>query len=227
MRKIGENIRFYRNLRGLTQTALARKVQVAPAYISQIEANQRVPSLKVTRRIAQVLGIDTSVLVREADSRASEGRLSVSEKLDLLRTLIMSIEGESRSEAAGEADTRARDGRDCVATELYTEPAFCLILREFSSPATFGRESSDTSVECHVVLEGKVSVVDRVPVPDLVAGDCRSLSRPGGDRLCGSRGARVVSAYAPRIPLEWAVRTGEEKVEAEAGGVATPRSAGA
>ena len=60
MRKIGENIRFYRNLRGLTQTALARKVQVAPAFISQIEANQRVPSLKVTRRIGNVLGIDTT-----------------------------------------------------------------------------------------------------------------------------------------------------------------------
>ncbi len=54
MKKIGENIRFYRNLRGLTQTALARQVEVAPAYISQIEANQRVPSLKVTRRIASV-----------------------------------------------------------------------------------------------------------------------------------------------------------------------------
>ena len=86
MRKIGENIRFYRNLRGLTQTALARKVQVAPAYISQIEANQRVPSLKVTRRIGNVLGIEMSVLVREADPRLHEGRLSDSEKLDLLQS---------------------------------------------------------------------------------------------------------------------------------------------
>ena len=91
MKKIGENIRFYRNLRGLTQTALARRVQVAPAYISQIEANQRVPSLKVTRRIAGVLGIDMSILVREAETRIQEGRLSVSEKLDLLRTLTSAL----------------------------------------------------------------------------------------------------------------------------------------
>ena len=104
MRRIGENIRFYRNLRSLTQTALARKVQVAPAYISQIEANQGVPSLKVTRRIANVLGIEMSVLVREADPRAQEGRLSDSEKLDLLRTLIMAIEGESRTESGDVAE---------------------------------------------------------------------------------------------------------------------------
>jgi len=222
MKKIGENIRFYRNLRGLTQTALARKVQVAPAYISQIEANQRVPSLKVTRRIAQVLGIDTSVLVRESDSRAAEGRLSVSEKLDLLRTLIMAIEGETRAEDVVPAEIRSREGRGLVATELYSEPAFCLILREFSSSRVFGRESRETEVECHVVLEGKAAVVDRLPAPDLVAGDCRSLSRPGDDRLAGSRGARVVSAYAPRIPLEWAL--GEAEAEVGAGEAESPEA---
>ena len=117
MKKIGENIRFYRNLRGLTQTALARKVQVAPAYISQIEANQRVPSLKVTRRIANVLGIEMSVLVREADSRSPEGRLSDSEKLDLLRTLIMAIEGESRGVTSAEAETHVAEGRDVKTTQ--------------------------------------------------------------------------------------------------------------
>lgn len=201
MKKIGENIRFYRNLRGLTQTALARKVQVAPAYISQIEANQRVPSLKVTRRIANVLGIDMSVLVREADSRAQEGRLSDSEKLDLLRTLIMAIEGESRDVASPEAETRAVEGRDVVAREVYSEPAFCLVLREFSGPVTFGRESTETDVECHIVLDGRVRVVDQAPGDELTAGACRSLSGPGEDRLSGLRGARVVSAYAPRVAL--------------------------
>lgn len=201
MKKIGENIRFYRNLRGLTQTALARKVQVAPAYISQIEANQRVPSLKVTRRIASVLGIEMSVLVREADSRSPEGRLSDSEKLDLLRTLIMAIEGESREVPSGEVETHVAEGRDVVAREVYSEPAFCLVLREFTGSANFGRESAETDLECHIVLEGRVRVIDRVPGPELSAGECHSLSRTGIDRLVGSRGARVVSAYAPRVPL--------------------------
>jgi transcriptional regulator with XRE-family HTH domain len=67
-------------------------VQVAPAYISQIEANQRVPSLKVTRRIADVLDLDMSILVRETDPRVAQGRLSDSDKLDILRKLMLSIE---------------------------------------------------------------------------------------------------------------------------------------
>ncbi|MFN8177039.1 MAG: helix-turn-helix transcriptional regulator [bacterium] len=216
MKKIGENIRFYRNLRGLTQTALARKVQVAPAYISQIEANQRVPSLKVTRRIASVLGIDMSVLVREADARSQEGRLSDSEKLDLLRTLIVAIEGESRTPPPEEAEVRVAEGHDVVAREVYSEPAFCLVLREFSGVATFGRESAETDVECHVVLEGCVHVIDRTPAPDLAAGDCRSLSHPGADRLAGTRGARVVSAYAPRVSLGLLVDRESAAVDAPA-----------
>lgn len=203
MRKIGENIRFYRNLRSLTQTALARKVKVAPAYISQIEANQRVPSLKVTRRIGTVLGIEMSVLVREADPRVHEGRLSDSEKLDLLRTLIMAIEGESRSGEAGEEDVRSRESRDFVATELYSEPSCSLVLREFSSTGEFGRELDDLDVECHVVLEGRVRILDPTPRgADLSTGHCRSLLPGGTDRLLGGRGARVMSVYSPRVTLE-------------------------
>ena len=216
MRKIGENIRFYRNLRSLTQTALARKVQVAPAYISQIEANQRVPSLKVTRRIANVLGIEMSVLVREADPRAQEGRLSDSEKLDLLRTLIMAIEGESRT-GEPESVVQTVEGRDFVATELYSEPAYSLVLREFTSSGTFGRETPELDVECHVVLEGKVRVLDPSPGPEVPVGGCRSLSGSGTDRLAGVRGARILSVYAPRVALkslaETAAAAGASSVE--------------
>lgn len=201
MRKIGENIRFYRNLRSLTQTALARKVQVAPAYISQIEANQRVPSLKVTRRIANVLGIEMSVLVREADPRAQEGRLSDSEKLDLLRTLIMAIEGESRAEDAGAGVVRTAESRECVLTEIHSEPAYCVILREFTASGTFGREAEDGNVECHVVLEGRVRAGEGSAGRDLEVGESVTLSGPGEDRCAGARGARVLSIYAPRVPL--------------------------
>ena len=38
-------------------------------------------------------------------------------------------------------------------TELYSEPAYCIILREFTSSGPFGRESTESDVECHVVLE--------------------------------------------------------------------------
>jgi transcriptional regulator with XRE-family HTH domain len=200
MRKIGENIRFYRNLRQLTQTALARKVQVAPAYISQIEANQRVPSLKVTRRIATVLGIEMSVLVREADPRAQEGRLSDSEKLDLLRTLIMAIEGESRTEVSPGPEARTAESRECVFTEIHSEPAFCVVLREFTSGGAFGGEAEDGAVECHVVLEGRIRVTEAGAAREVSTGGAVTPSA-SGDRCTGTRGARVLSLYAPRVPL--------------------------
>jgi len=211
MRKIGENIRFYRNLRGLTQTALARKVQVAPAYISQIEANQRVPSLKVTRRIGNVLGIEMSVLVREADPRLHEGRLSDSEKLDLLRTLIMAIEGESRSGEESGAEVHSVEGRDFVATELYSDPSFSVVLREFSATGVFGREFEELDVDCHVVLGGRVRVVDPSPAGELATGDCRSLTPGGSERLVGGRGSRVLSIYSPRVTLSALVRVAEQE----------------
>ena len=211
MKRIGENIRFYRNLRGLTQTALARKVQVAPAYISQIEANQRVPSLKVTRRIADVLGIDMSVLVRETDPRAAEGRLSDSEKLDLLRTLILSIERSARSPERDDG-AHAIEGRHAAVTELCSEPSYAVFVREFTGPAVFGRESSDVTVETHSVLEGRIEVLTSGPGRELWQGDCLSLSGPGDERLRGTEGARVISVYGPRVTLE---TIADEAVEAE------------
>jgi transcriptional regulator with XRE-family HTH domain len=200
VKRIGENIRFYRNLRSLTQTALAREVHVAPAYISQIEANQRVPSLKVTRRIADVLGIEMSVLVREADPRAEEGRLSDSEKLDLLRTLIMAIEGESRAEPPS-SDVRTISLPGIRATELHSEPSYAVVFREYTGEATFGRESDELDVENHVILEGEVRVLDAGSSRPLHVGDSHSLAGPGSDRLHTTSGARVLSVYAPRVPL--------------------------
>ncbi len=209
MRKIGENIRFYRNLRSLTQTALARKVQVAPAYISQIEANQRVPSLKVTRRIANVLGIEMSVLVREADPRAQEGKLSDSEKLDLLRTLIMAIEGESRTESNEDFENRTLEAREFIATEVYSEPGYCLILREFSGSGPIGRESTEMDVECHVVLDGRVRVNGNGPAREIRRGGTLSLTEAGSERIWGTRGARVLSVYSPRVTLGMLVEAAE------------------
>ncbi len=218
MKRIGENVRFYRNLRGLTQTALARQVHVAPAYISQIEANQRVPSLKVTRRIADVLGIDMSVLVRETDPRAVEGQLSDSEKLDLLRTLMLSIErgGQARKE---EEQSRTAQGDQWTGTQLHSEPAYCVWVRDFDGPVVFGCESPEATMESHLVLEGEVEILDRQEPVQLRAGDCH-LPRGGGARLRARPGARVLSVYAPRL-------SPQELVPGEAEGAeVSPRSWG-
>ena len=212
MKRIGENVRFYRNLRGLTQTALARQVHVAPAYISQIEANQRVPSLKVTRRIADVLGIDMSVLVRETDPRAAEGQLSDSEKLDLLRTLMLAIErsGQAKKE---EERSRTAQGDGWTGTQLHGEPAYSVWLRDFERPAVFGRESSEATAECHLVLEGEVEILDRFRPALLSSGKCYA-AQDSEARLQAGSGARVLSIYAPRVLLQ-PPTTGDQDAEAE------------
>jgi transcriptional regulator with XRE-family HTH domain len=198
LQRFGENIRFYRNLRGLTQTALARKVMVAPAYISQIEANQRVPSLKVTRRIAEILEIDLSVLLRESDPKRSEGRLTDSEKLDLLRTLMLSVEADRKENSP---EPRVLQREDLVAMELYSEPAYSVFVRDFAEIRIFGRESREALLECHVILEGKVWMVNGRNDQELPEGSCVSLSSPGENRLRSDQGTRVLSVYGPRVEL--------------------------
>lgn len=198
MRRIGENVRFYRNLRGLTQTALARLVQVAPAYISQIEANQRVPSLKVTRRIADVLGLEMSVLLRETEAASPEGRLTKSETLDLLRTLILSIESERAH--PDESDAVVRNALvDC--TELASEPAFGIVLRTFHARAPLAGETPETTMECHVVLQGRVVRDYGATYDEWTSGQSFGPAPAGGAVAFADPGSRVLSVYGPRADL--------------------------
>jgi ribosome-binding protein aMBF1 (putative translation factor) len=54
---LGEKIRTAREARGLTQADLAARAQVAQAYLSYLEQDQREPSLSIAARIARELGI--------------------------------------------------------------------------------------------------------------------------------------------------------------------------
>ena len=59
----GENaVKVYREWRGLTQEALARKVDSAKAYISQIETGAKPGGRAILRKIAGALGVPASVL---------------------------------------------------------------------------------------------------------------------------------------------------------------------
>lgn len=59
-REIGRKIAFYRNLRGLSQEALAEKIEVSVSHISKIEAPQGSTSfsLDMLYLIAEGLDID-------------------------------------------------------------------------------------------------------------------------------------------------------------------------
>jgi DNA-binding XRE family transcriptional regulator len=61
--KGGHPIKVYREYREISQTALAKKVNVSKQYISQIETGKRKGSAKVLKSIAKELKVDTDDLM--------------------------------------------------------------------------------------------------------------------------------------------------------------------
>jgi DNA-binding XRE family transcriptional regulator len=61
----GKNpIKLWRGYRGMTQGALADKVKVTVAHISQIESGKRECSVKLLRALSKALNIDMELLLR-------------------------------------------------------------------------------------------------------------------------------------------------------------------
>ena len=60
-REIGRKIAFYRNLRGLTQEALAEKIEVSVSHISKIEAPQANTSFSLDMLLLIAEGLDIDV----------------------------------------------------------------------------------------------------------------------------------------------------------------------
>jgi transcriptional regulator with XRE-family HTH domain len=60
----GELIRSARDARGISQAALARAARTSPAFICQIERGERLPSDRITRRLAHVLGLEWQETLR-------------------------------------------------------------------------------------------------------------------------------------------------------------------
>jgi len=61
-RIIGQNLRYYRLLRKLTQKELAEITQTSPSTISSLECGHRVSSLKFCINLANTLHVELSVL---------------------------------------------------------------------------------------------------------------------------------------------------------------------
>jgi transcriptional regulator with XRE-family HTH domain len=70
---LGQQIRDARVAAGLSLRALARRLEVAPSYMNDIENDRRVPSEAVLRRIASEVGLDADLLLAAA-GRAGEGQ---------------------------------------------------------------------------------------------------------------------------------------------------------
>jgi tetratricopeptide (TPR) repeat protein len=67
---VGQRLRQTRLEAGLSQRALAFP-GCTPAYISRIEAGQRIPSLQLLRELAQRIGVDVEYLARGDDASAA------------------------------------------------------------------------------------------------------------------------------------------------------------
>jgi ribosome-binding protein aMBF1 (putative translation factor) len=61
---LGQRIRSAREARGWTQAELASRAQVAQAYLSYLEQDQREPSLSIAARIARELELALDELAR-------------------------------------------------------------------------------------------------------------------------------------------------------------------
>jgi len=62
-KKVGKNIRNYREKKGLTQEGLAHEADLHRAYIGQIERGEKNIGVKNLEKIAQSLGIKPARLL--------------------------------------------------------------------------------------------------------------------------------------------------------------------
>jgi transcriptional regulator with XRE-family HTH domain len=58
---LGNAIKLIRTARGLTQRALAKKLDVTANYLSLIESDKREPSLSFLKRLASELGVPVAM----------------------------------------------------------------------------------------------------------------------------------------------------------------------
>jgi transcriptional regulator with XRE-family HTH domain len=65
---LGQNVRHYREARGLTQETLAERASLDPSYISGIERGLRNPGIKNVARLAKALGITTAKLTEDVNA---------------------------------------------------------------------------------------------------------------------------------------------------------------
>jgi transcriptional regulator with XRE-family HTH domain len=64
--RTGRKISMFRRYRNLTQTELAKAVGISRGYLAAIEKGRKEPSIRVLSRIAKVLKIELSELLRHS-----------------------------------------------------------------------------------------------------------------------------------------------------------------
>jgi len=70
----GDVLRRLRVEQGLTQEALAHQSDYHPVYVRSLELGRHSPSLVTILRLARVIGVDASELVRQVEQEITTGR---------------------------------------------------------------------------------------------------------------------------------------------------------
>ena len=71
---IGQTIKEYRKRRGLTQRALAKKIELSRSYLGDVESDRYNPSVKTLKKIAEVLQIPTDKMFGQDDLPGDDPR---------------------------------------------------------------------------------------------------------------------------------------------------------
>ncbi|MDF0584927.1 helix-turn-helix domain-containing protein [Bradyrhizobium yuanmingense] len=78
----GDRLRRFREQHGTTQAALADALEISPAYLSQIESDQRPITRRLLKRLGDLYRLDANYFANDDDSRlASELRESASDPM--------------------------------------------------------------------------------------------------------------------------------------------------
>lgn len=62
--QIGAKIRYYRTIQKMAQAEFAEKVGITPQYLSKIECGNAKPSTDLLFRIADVLGVEITTIMK-------------------------------------------------------------------------------------------------------------------------------------------------------------------
>jgi len=90
LKKLGTRVREVRRMYGLTQNALARRMDVPRTYISKVEMCRIVPTIATMYRIAGALGIEVEHLL--CDARIHPCELAAISKDPFLREIALLAE---------------------------------------------------------------------------------------------------------------------------------------
>ncbi len=88
--KYGKAINLIRRSKGLTQSALAKKIKTTPGFISLVEKGERSPSLENLKALADALNVPLYLLVLLASGKGELKGIS-EEQANVLGTKLLNM----------------------------------------------------------------------------------------------------------------------------------------